>query len=405
MTIRYYLDKPNATGKTAIYLFIRAKKKTFKFNTGRSISPKYWDCKKQEVKTGHSSKAKLNLFLTNLKTDVFNAKEELVQKGATTLEEVRSTIATIVSGKNLQETKVDFLEAYQLFLDAYKVSRSEATVKKYKTILSHLKEYAKQSNTNLNFEIVDIVFQERFVAYLIHTAKLTNNTIARHIKFLKTFLLWATERGYNSKTDFKKFRQKEEKVDIITLTFEELMTLHKLDLTTKPKLERVRDVFCFGCFTGQRFSDIAALQPEHIKANKWHLHSQKTKDIITVPLNEYALEILTKYIANGQKLPSVSNQKTNKYLKELGELVNISEPITHVRYQGVKKIQNTLPKYKFIGTHTARRTFCTLSLEKGMQPEIAMKISGHKDYRTFQKYINLTSKVVDASMHTVWSRN
>ncbi|WP_242927878.1 site-specific integrase [Pontibacter vulgaris] len=405
MTIRFYLDKPNATCKTAIYLFIRAKKKTYKFNTGRSITPKFWDCKKQEVKSGHPSKAKLNQFLTNLKTDVFNAKEELVQKGATTLEEIKNTVAAIVAGKDLQETKVGFLEAYQLFLNAYKVSRSEATVKKYKTILSHLNKYSEQSNSDLSFNMMDIDFQERFVAYLIQTPKLTNNTIARHIKFLKTFLVWATERGYNSKADFKKFRQKEEKVDIITLTYEELITLHKLDLSTKPKLERVRDVFCFGCFTGQRFSDIAALQPEHIKENKWHLHSQKTKDIITVPLNEFALEILIKYTIHGQKLPSVSNQKTNKYLKELGELVGINEPITHVRYQGVKKIQCTLPKYKFIGTHTARRTFCTLSLEKGMQPEIAMKISGHKDYRTFQKYINLTSKVVDTSMQTVWCRN
>jgi len=404
MTIRYYLDKPNATGKTSIYLFIRAKKKTLKFNTGRSINPRNWDCNKQEVKTGHPSKAKLNLFLTNLRTDVYNAKEDLVQKGATTLEEIKSTVAAIVAGKDLQETKVDFLEAYELFLSAYKISRSEATVKKYKTIQSHLEGFAKEFNANLTFEMVNIDFQERLVAYLIHTAKLTNNTIAKHIKFLKTFLLWATERGYNTKLDFKKFKQKEEHVDIITLTQDELMTLHYMDLSSKPKLERVRDVFCFGCFTGQRFSDIAALHPSHIKGDTWELHTQKTKEKILVPLNDFAIEILDRYAAYGLKLPSISNQKTNDYLKELGKLAGIIDPITHTRYQGTRKLQRTEPKHEFLGTHTARRTFITLSLEKGMRPEIVMRISGHKNYRTFQKYINLTSKVVASEMKSIWSK-
>ncbi|MDO6392085.1 site-specific integrase [Pontibacter sp. BT731] len=404
MNIRYYIDKPNATNETAIYLFVRNGKKKLKFNTGRKIHPKYWDISEQEPKKGYPSRTKLNVYLTNLKTDVINAIEDLVQKGITTLEEAKDKIATIVAGKDLQETKVDFLQAYDQFLDVYKATRSEATVKKYKTIKNHLESFAAHKRTKLSFETIDAAFQENFVAYLVHQAKLTNNTIARKLKFLKTFLHWATERGYNAKSDYRKFKQKEEKVDIVTLSYDELMSLYNLDLTEKPKLERVRDVFCFGCFTGQRFSDIAALQPEHIKGDKWHLHTQKTKDILSIPLNVFALEILEKYTSKGKKLPAVSNQKTNEYLKELGKLAGIKDLKTHVRYQGAKRIQKTRPKYKFLGTHTARRTFCTISLKKGMLPEIVMKISGHKDYRTFRRYIDLDNNVVDIAMNSAWSK-
>ena len=74
-----------------------------------------------------------------------------------------------------------------------------------------------------------------------------------------------------------------------------------------------------------------------------------------------------------------------------------------VKYRGAEKVEFIEPKYKFIGTHTARRTFVTLSLEKGMRPETVMSITGHKDYNTFKKYIKLTDKVKLAEMNNIWS--
>lgn len=404
MNIKYYLDKPSAITETAIYLFVRSGSKTLKFNTGRRILPKQWDGKGQKVMKAHGNSIKFNLFLNTLRTDVSKALDDLSCKGVTTLEEARDTVAAIVEKGSFQEEKINLLEAFQLFLNAYKISRSSRTVEKYETLLKQLQAFAKHKHIRLTFDSLDLTFQEGLVAYLIHQVKLTNNTIAKKISLFKTFLHWAADRGYNTKAEYKKFKQKEEHVDIITLTHDELMSLINLDLSGKPRLERVRDVFCFGCFTGQRFSDIVGLQPDHIKGDRWQLHTQKTKDSISVPLNDYALEILTKYTSKGQKLPSVSNQKTNDYLKDLGELAGIDEPVTHTRYQGVKKIQRTEPKHKFLGTHTARRTFITLSLEKGMRPEVVMKISGHKNYRTFQKYINLTSKAVESEMKAIWSK-
>lgn len=403
MNVKFYLDKPKASHEIALYLYVRSGKKTLKFNTGRLVHPNHWDKNAQKVLKSHGNSIKFNLRLKILQTEVWKAIDDLASKGATSLEDARDVIAAIVEKGSYQEEKVSLPEAYKLFLDVYEASRSTASVKKYKTILNHLNAYAIHKRIRLTFETFDLSFQEDFVAYLIKHANLTNNTIARKIKFIKTFLNWATERGYNNKLDFKKFGQKEEQVDIITLTQNELTTLFNLDLSKNPKLEQVRDVFCFGCYTGQRFSDIAALQPEHIKGNRWHLHTQKTKDNITVILIKEALEILTKYTKNGKKLPTISNQKTNTYLKELGKIAGIDDTITIRRYQGAKKIQRTEPKYNLITTHAARRTFITISMEKNIPHEIIRKMSGHKDYRSFQKYVNADPRVVEEIITKAWN--
>ncbi|GAB2545308.1 site-specific integrase [Rufibacter soli] len=404
MTINFYLDKPTAARETAIYLFLRSGGKTLKFNTGHSVHPKYWDCKNKQVKKNYTGSPEFNLYLSTLKAEVQKEIMVIASSGSSSLEEIRDIIASLVAGRGFKEDKVDFLEAYGLFLETYKATRNKTTVAKYQTILSHLQGFAAHKRIRLSFALIDLKFSEGWTTYLIKEARLTNNTIAKKISLFKTFMHWATERGYNNNLAYNKFKYALNKVDIITLTNEELMAIYSLDLDKKPALERVRDVFCFGCFTGQRFSDVSGLHPDHIKGKVWHLHTQKTKDILAIPLNDFAWEILEKYINRGQKLPSISNQKTNEHLKELGKLAGIIDPITVTRYRGVEKIQKLHPKYMFIGTHTARRTFVTLSLEKGMRPETAMKITGHSDYRTFKKYIDLTSKVTENEMNRIWSK-
>ena len=110
-------------------------------------------------------------------------------------------------------------------------------------------------------------------------------------------------------------------------------------------------------------------------------------------------------LKNEGRLPKLfSNQKTNEYLKELGELAGITESILIIKYRGIEKVEFLEPKYKFISSHTARRTFVTLSLEKGMRPETVMSITGHKDYKTFKKYIKLTDKVKLVEMNNIWSK-
>ena len=181
------------------------------------------------------------------------------------------------------------------------------------------------------------------------------------------------------------------------------MAIYQAELTPGSKLDKVRDVFCFGCFTGQRYSDIANLKRDHLKGDKWHLRTIKTDKVLQVQLIDFALAILDKYKDALRPLPVISNQKTNDYLKELGKLVGIDEPTSLTKRRGNEKLTNTQPKYEFISTHTARRTFITLSLEKGIRAEVIMEISGHTDYATFKKYIKISGKIADTEMIKAWN--
>ncbi|RZK24819.1 MAG: site-specific integrase [Flavobacterium sp.] len=440
MTFNFYLDKPQSDlvptlqKETAIYLFIRSGQAKIKLNIGRKVFPKYWNEKTQTVKNMTGS-MEFNGLLLNIKTELQRAINKMsIEKSRLTLDDIKQIATELVNGKEeIVDTKASFLEAYQLFLDSYSATRTEATVRKFTVLRSHLLDYAKAKRINLDFENINQNFFEGLTSHLVKNGYLrkekkkevvkkstkaiksknpkeekekqlglTNNTIAKQIALFKTFMHWAVDRGYTANLTYRKFRAKKEEVDIIYLTKPELMTLYKKDLSDKKALEKVRDVFCFSAFTGQRFSDVAGLKPEHIKENTWHLVSKKTKTRIQVPLNVFALTILKKYITEGKGLPVISNQKTNKHLKELGELAEINEPITLTRYIGSKPLIRTEPKHQFIGTHTARRTFVTLSLENGMRPETVMRITGHKDYNIFRKYIKLTDKVASNEMDAIW---
>lgn len=182
------------------------------------------------------------------------------------------------------------------------------------------------------------------------------------------------------------------------------MTILNYDLSEHSTLIKVRDIFCFGCFTGQRYSDIARLRREDIRDGIWFLKTKKTKDSLEIPLNDFALEILAKYKTSSSPLPDISNQKMNYYLKDLGKLLDINDVTIKTRYSGKDVIEEIKPKYEFLSTHTARRTFVTLSLEKGMRPETVMSITGHKDYKTMQRYLKITSKVKAIEMDKVWCK-
>ncbi|RZK18616.1 MAG: site-specific integrase, partial [Flavobacterium sp.] len=98
-----------------------------------------------------------------------------------------------------------------------------------------------------------------------------------------------------------------------------------------------------------------------------------------------------------------SNQKMNDYIKDIGMQAGIDSPVILTKYKGATKIEKSEPKFKFLSSHSARRTFVTLSLEKGMRPEVVMSITGHKDYATFKKYIKLTENVKLAEMNNAWN--
>jgi integrase len=144
------------------------------------------------------------------------------------------------------------------------------------------------------------------------------------------------------------------------------------------------------------------LKREHIKSDQITITVKKTKELLTIPLNPYSKATLAKYEGMHRPLPVISNQNLNYAIKDLCKFAGIIEPIEIVRFRGVKREAITYPKYELIGVHTGRKTFCTLSLEKGMSAEQVMSISGHRDYKSFKRYVKVTEALKKVAMVKAW---
>jgi integrase len=212
---------------------------------------------------------------------------------------------------------------------------------------------------------------------------------------------WAVENGYCTEIAFKKTVKPNALTDIIYLNSNELNALLELNLSSRPGTERVRDLFIFECSTGLRFSDLQNLKSEDIKENHIEITAIKTMDKLRIPLSPLAKTILKKYEGG---LPKVLvNQQMNSILKDIGKMAGLLEPVKVVRYYGSKRTEEVLEKYQLLTTHTARRTFVTQSLERGMRPEVIMKLTGHSDIKTMMKYVKITEKKVEEEFLNAWN--
>ena len=164
-------------------------------------------------------------------------------------------------------------------------------------------------------------------------------------------------------------------------------------------MQKVRDVFVFGCATGLRYSDYSRINKSNIRNGQIFINTQKQKSNLGVPLNNYSRSILEKYEYN---LPVISPQKFREYIKEACEAVGMKDIVVKTSFIGNKRIEQKIKRHDMISTHTARRTFITISLEKGMRPDIVMSITGHKSYSSFKKYIKLSDKVREQEMANAW---
>ena len=214
---------------------------------------------------------------------------------------------------------------------------------------------------------------------------------------------WAMDRGYHNNHAFKTFKAPERPKEIICLYKDELFQLYNHNFENK-RLERVRDFYCFGCFTGLRFSDLIDLKREHIKGDEIQKVIVKTREFSRIPLNKFALEILKKYqeIMPGP-LPKISQQKFNQYIKECCEIAGLDSPVVVTKYSGGKVIQETFPKHQLITSHTARKTFTTNSLIFGMNEAVVKKITGHKKEENFRRYVNLAEDYIKEASNDAWN--
>ncbi len=404
--VSFYLDTPNKE-ESQVFLRITDKGKRFLVATGEKIPTKYWNKETQRAKktTAYPNNPILNKFLNDLEAE---ANKILLQARSTqsiiTKEYLKQKINTYLNGGGIKLLDKDkFFDIYSEFILLQQGKKNIQTIKIFKTQRNHLLDFQSKTRFKVTFDSIDLRFYDRLETYYYSERKALDSTWHKYLTAFKTFMNWATDRSYNKNLAYRKFKKPRlAETDIICLTDEELWRVYNLDLSKNKRLAKVRDVFCIGCFTGLRFSDIAQLKKEDVKDNYLTVRTYKTKDAVRVPLRKEAKEIINLYISSPHFLPTITNQKSNLYLKELGKVAGINDKISIVQYRGSERIEIKKPKYEFISNHTGRRTFVTLSLEAGARPEIVMEITGHKSYKTFKKYIKLTDKVVSNEMKRIW---
>ncbi|MET6998706.1 site-specific integrase [Chitinophaga defluvii] len=272
-----------------------------------------------------------------------------------------------------------------------KKKTSPNTNKGYVTTLNHLKEFQKTYARLIDFTTIDIKFHSDFLAYLSIKLELGTNTLGTHIKRIKTVMAEAQSRKIDVSDDYKSnyFFKPGEETDSIYLNEQELKLIEELDLSKNVKLDRTRDLFLIGCYTGLRFSDYSILNPEHIKDGFIEIKQVKTDSKVVIPVHPVVQGIREKY---NYALPKViSNQKMNDYLKDIGELIPaLKSPVTITYTKGGKEVTKIYPKWSMISTHTARRSFATNEYLAGTPVITIMAITGHKTEKAFLRYIKLT---------------
>jgi integrase len=300
------------------------------------------------------------------------------------------------------------------YFDEFIQTESQKNNWKYGTFekFSAIKKHFIAFDSNLTFERFSKDGLNDYVVFLRDTKNMRNSTILKQLGFLKWFLKWATGEGYNTNNAYVSFSPKLPKADkkVIFLDWAELMHVYNFDFSTAKRksidgtetpletenakaLERVRDVFCFSCFTSLRYSDVENLKRTDINNSEITITTIKTDDSLTIELNDYSKAILAKYsneiYPDNKALPVISNVRMNDHLKVLGEVCGLSTPIAITYYKGAQRFDEVYPKYDLLTTHCGRRTFICCALAMGIAPQTVMKWTGHTDYKSMKPYIDI----------------
>ena len=371
----------------------------FKYSTGYKSCFENWDFEKQKIKETKSNiinAREVNEFLSNIENAIKKEYSRLIAENLIITNDVLKLFLDNFLNKNIKTDKVipitffDFADAY---LEAKKKGISKITHTSYNQTLKKVKAFSLANNVKIAFNSFDKSFVLSFVTYL-EELDIALNTITKHLKNLKTFLIEANRKKLIDNVDFNlsDFNLKAEETTAIYLTDIELDLMRNKDLSKYPELQLARDIFLIGCYTGQRISDYNGLTKESIKringVDYFKIKQKKTKAEVQCPITMEIREIMDKrYGGNPPK--KMLEQLLNKSIKEVGQTLELNEPIEFTITRGGLEVKDFIPKYKLIHSHTARRSFCTNMYKKKMPVFDIMHFSGHKTEREFYKYIKI----------------
>lgn len=378
-------SKTNKDGEHPIYCRLTVQKKSREFSTQIWASNEKWNASASKISGTNESIKTANHTLNTIRLNLMNIRIKLLSEGKLITAE---NVINIHLGKIEKKYTLIELHDYHNEQHVKKLIGKDyalGTYERYKTSLDHIKEFLvyKYKVNDMLLTDMNFSFTHDYEFFLKTVRKCAHNTTIKYIKNLKTVIYFAIKRGWLLNNPLDRYKGKLERVDKEFLTEKELNTIETKEFDNE-RLNEVRDVFVFCCYTGLAYSDVLKLSKKNIVlgingGKQINIKRTKTNTLANIPLLKKPLQLLQKYqdnefcIYQDKLLPVKSNQKQNAYLKEIQNLCGCNKNLT---------------------THTARHTFATLMLTKGASIESVSSMLGHTNIKTTQIYGKIVEEKV-----------
>ncbi|MFY7743223.1 MAG: site-specific integrase [Flavobacterium sp.] len=391
MSILFYVKSSKASkkGLLPIYQRITINGTRIELSTSKFVEKLKWNTVVGKIK-GNSEEARLiNSYLDVLLAKAYETEKWMVNNNEEINAQTYKNKFLGIEEKQRQLILI-FEDHNKRMKELIGSNYANNTYKKYETTLSHVKEFLKsQYNLNdISIKRVDIAFINDFDFFLRNTKKCNNNSTIKYIRNFGKIIKQCYVNGWLERDPLLNYKGKVKEIERVYLTQDEIELLLNKEFKIK-RLELVRDMFLFSCFTGLAYIDVYNLTNSNIiigiDGEKWiSTKRQKTESPSRIPILPVSQMIIDKYENHPQcknevkLLPILSNQKMNAYLKELADICEIDKELTF---------------------HIARHIFATtVTLTNGIPIESVSKMLGHRNLRTTQHYAKILDRKVSEDM-------
>ncbi|TDN39259.1 hypothetical protein E4631_15695 [Hymenobacter sp. UV11] len=410
MTTQFVLrtDLLNKAGRCPVQLVVYFDGARLKFATGEKCKPADWNADRQQFRRSYALAEEANQLLTRLTTDVLTWWRQLRAAGdAPTLAGLRSALRPAPAPEVVVVEKQSVGVWYEQYRTALRArGYAKETLRQHVVARNWLVGFEQHSGAVLDPTTYDLARHDELLGYLREVRGLAPNTMYTAVKDLKSFLRFLRdERGVAVSVELCKLVAKPADSPKLYLSAADLELVATAMLPAN--LVPVRDVFLFCCYTGLRYSDVSALHPGNVR--EWQggkvlqLVQSKTRAGVSIYLTTAASAILDKYAGERARLlPVQANQVVNRYLKRVAKLAGLTSPVDLVSTGGGGLLRSAVPQWELVTMHTARHTFATQSLLRGMPVEVLQKVLGHKKIQTTLIYAKIIEDFQHQTMRRVW---